>query len=490
MAKCLAVLRVIGWREDTLRTCWLNRFFWMAQAEYGRSACFVALQACEEGRTNLSSVPACRSAVILAKASHPRHASHMSRLFIAAVGVAGFLCGCATVRTEQMTDLSPIMPGSSAKFERLLASPEEFRLQVLVSEVVTNRNGHVELTRYGYRVDAEYFYPASAIKLCAAVAALQAIGRITPRSLSTDLADAPMEIAPLFSGDVAQAGDESNLKGGEITVGHELRKLALVSDNQAFNRFYDLVGHEELNRTMHALGLRSVVINHRLSEARKIPDMRASSAVTFRVPNAGPIVIPARSSKLMLTNNANGLFVGNGYMSGDQVVNTPMDFSGRNGISLVDLQDLLVKVARPDIDLGTPSLRLSETHRARMLQAMTEYPRESANPIYSAKDYPDESSKFLLPGIRRVCPSTNPGVRIEIAGKPGRAYGFSTENSYLRNPANGRAVFVAAVLYTNADGVLNDDKYDYATVADPFFADLGEMIAHRWLTDQAGSPGL
>ncbi|NOS72759.1 MAG: hypothetical protein HOP33_22895 [Verrucomicrobia bacterium] len=407
----------------------------------------------------------------------------MSRLFIAAISVAGFLCGCAAVRTEQMTDLSPILPGSSNKFERLLASPESFRLQVLVSEVVTNRHGRGELTRHGYRVDAEYFYPASAIKLCAAVAALQAVERLQPSSLSTDLADAPMEIAPLFSGDVAQAGDASNLKGGDITVGHELRKLALVSDNRAFNRFYDLVGPEDLNRSMHALGLRSVVINHRLSEPRKIADMHASAAVTFRVPNAGPIVVPARSSRLVLTNNSTGLLVGSGYMRDDQLVNTPMDFTGRNGISLVDLQDLLVKVARPDIDLGTPSLQLSGSHRSRLLQAMTEYPRESANPIYSAKDYPDESSKFLLPGIRRVFPSTNPGVRIESKGKPGRAYGFSTENSYVRNPANGHAVFVTAVLYTNADGVLNDDKYDYATVADPFFADLGELIARRWLAD-------
>ena len=168
-------------------------------------------------------------------------------------------------------------------------------------------------------------------------------------------------------------------------------------------------------------------------------------------------------------------------MKGDQLVNSPMDFSARNGISLVDLQDLLVKVASLEIDLGTPPLRLSESHRARLLQAMTEYPRESANPIYSSKDYPDEASKFLLPGIRRVFPSTIPDERVEITGKPGRAYGFSIENSFVRNPANDRAVFVTAVIYTNADGVLNDDKYEYETVADPFFADLGELVARRWL---------
>jgi hypothetical protein len=177
------------------------------------------------------------------------------------------------------------------------------------------------------------------------------------------------------------------------------------------------------------------------------------------------------------------LQVGSGYLKGEELIHRPMDFTGRNGISLVDLQDLLVKLARPDIDLGTPGLRLSAAHRERLLQAMTEYPRESGNPIYPADRYPDNYGKFLLPGIRRVFPATLPGERVEITGKIGRAYGFSVENAYVQNPKNGRAVFLTAVLYTNADGVLNDDQYEYETVADPFFADLGELIACEWLGD-------
>ena len=405
----------------------------------------------------------------------------MIRLFIAAIVGAGLLCGCTTIHPKQMTDLSPVLQSCSNKFERVIASPESFRAQVLISEVVTNRSGRIQLKRHGYRVGAEYFYPASTVKLCVAVAALKTVERLQPASLVTDLADVPMEIAPLFPGDAPQVTDASNVQGGYITVAHEMRKIALVSDNQAFNRLYDLVGHEQLNRAMHELGLRSVVINHRLSETRTIPDMRASAKVAFRVTGGEAIVVPARNSKLMLTNVAKNLLVGNGFMKGKDLVQTPMDFSTRNGISLVDLQDLLVKVARPDINLGTPGLKLTESHRARLVQAMTEYPRESENPIYPAKDFPDEYSKFLLPGIRRVFPSMTSGERVESTGKIGRAYGFSVENSFVRNPANGRAVFVTAVIYTNADGVLNDDKYEYETVADPFFADLGELIAHRWL---------
>ncbi len=405
----------------------------------------------------------------------------MIRSLIAALTLAFLLSGCVTASSDKVTDLTPVLQSFSNRFERVLVSPESFRAQILIAEVVTNRAGQVVLARNGYRVDAEYFYPASSIKLCAAVSALQSIEELQTQSSAPDLADVPMEISPLFPGDAAQVSDTSNLQGGSITFAHELRKLALVSDNQAFNRFYDLVGHERLNESMHALGLRSAVINHRLSESRSIPDMRASASVTFRVPNGEPIVVPARSSMLLTTNRGKNLLVGSAYMEGKKLVNAPMDFTSRNGISLLDLQNLLVKVARPDIELGTPPLKLSSLHRGRLLQAMTEYPSESPNPIYPAKNYPDDYCKFLLPGIRRVFPSIVDGERVNITAKIGRAYGFTIENSYVQNPKNGRSVFVTAVLYTNADGVLNDDKYEYDTIADPFFADLGELVARKWL---------
>jgi hypothetical protein len=393
------------------------------------------------------------------------------------------ICGCATSRPPHIADLTPIIRNASRTVDQVLVAPETFRVQVLIAEVVTNQSGRVVLQRSGYRVDAEYFYPASSIKLCAAVAALQTIEQLQAQHHTADLLETPLEIAPLFPGDLAQTNDPSNLAGGSITVGHEIRKIGLVSDNQAYNRLYDLVGHEGLNRRMHVLGLKSTVLNHRLSEARAIPDMQATAAVDFHVPKSEPIRVPARRSALNLTNASKDLFLGAGYMKGETLTNAPMDFRRRNGISLVDLQDLLVKVARPDIDLGTPALQLSPAHREFLLAYLSLYPGESRNPVYSAERYPDLESKFLLPGIRRVFPNAQLSRRIEVTGKPGRAYGFSIENSYVHNPKNGRAVFVTALLYTNSDGILNDDKYDYETVADPFLADLGELIARRWLGD-------
>ena len=38
----------------------------------------------------------------------------------------------------------------------------------------------------------------------------------------------------------------------------------------------------------------------------------------------------------------------------------------------------------------------------------------------------------------------------------------------------------------DADGCVGDDRYEYTTVADPFFADLGEVLARALLLEPNG----
>jgi hypothetical protein len=415
----------------------------------------------------------------------PFFVTAMARIsMVRAIGVAGLAIGlgaCALATGRDMGDLRPDLAAQLPPGTRAVLEDPEFRVQVLVSHVGTDPSGRARLSRSAYRLGAEYFYPASAVKLAAAVVALQVIDRLGRQHGPVDLIDIPIEIAPLFPGDVPARNDPTNQPSGTITVGHEIRKLSLVSDNQAFNRLFDLVGHDELNVAMHHLGFDSTVIAHRLSDPRTIPDMKASAAVTFHPPHRSPILVPRRTGSLTPANRGDGLRIGSGYLNGGTLVAEPMDFTRRNGMSLVDLQDLLVAVVRPDIDTGRSPLGLTEHHRSWLIDAMTRYPRESDNPVYPATA--DDALKPLLPGVRRVFPETTADQRVQITNKMGGAYGFTVENAYLHNPATSRAVFVAAVIYTNRDGILNDDRYEYDTIARPFMADLGEMVARRWLRD-------
>ena len=61
-----------------------------------------------------------------------------------------------------------------SRFPQVFEMPETFRLQALRTECDTDR----VVKRYGYRTNQEYFYPASTVKLCVAVAALHIMERL------------------------------------------------------------------------------------------------------------------------------------------------------------------------------------------------------------------------------------------------------------------------------------------------------------------------
>jgi hypothetical protein len=72
-----------------------------------------------------------------------------------------------------------------------------------------------------------------------------------------------------------------------------------------------------------------------------------------------------------------------------------------------------------------------------------------------------------------------------VANKLGRAYGFSVDNAYVdsregeggEKGASPRAFFLAATIETNANGVVNDDRYEYEPVADAFMEHVAETVA-------------
>jgi hypothetical protein len=352
----------------------------------------------------------------------------------------------------------------------IVESAREHRLQVLVSIPVVGDDGVVRLERSALGDADRYWYPASSIKLCGAVAMLQRLQRHN-REHGTSLGlDSALVIEPRFDGDRRVQQDETNVDGGVLTVRHALRKLLLVSDNEAYNHCVDLCGPDDLNRQMWSAGLSSTRLWHRLSEARTLQENRQTR--TVRVDDA---VFPAREAPVELDNAPfSDRRIGDGYLSGGRRVDGPMSFDQKNAIALVDLQDLLVEVVRPEIDTGKRGFpELGVAQRAFLVQTMGQLPRESRNPDY--RDLDDHYCKFVWRGVSRVVP----GEHLRVYDKIGRAYGFSTENAYVEDRRTGRGFFLSVVVYTNPDGVLNDDRYGYAEIADPFLDAVGERIARE-----------
>jgi hypothetical protein len=401
------------------------------------------------------------------------------------VVLAGIVSACAAARppadplVDVPGDLRSLLaahPGLPA----VVGAAERFRFQAVVGFVEERPGGRPVLVQRGFRPAAEYFYPASAVKLFAAVAALERLAELSRETgLALDI-DTPLVFHPLFIGETGEDADPSNLEGGRITVRHEIRKLFLVSDNQAFNRLYELVGQDRLAASLARAGLPDARIVHRLDEPRTPEENRRFPRIDFLEPDGGGVLftLPERTSEpLPPLPPVAGLRIGRAYLGATGRVEEPLDFAPKNRIALADLQRGLCTVVRPDVDCGGTGFVLTDSDRAFLLEAMSQLPRQSVNPRYDPAAFPDAYVKFVLPGLARVIPPE----RLRIADKTGQAYGFTIENAWITDTASGRSFFLAATLYTNEDGVLNDDAYDYETVALPFLADLGEAAGRQYL---------
>ena len=356
------------------------------------------------------------------------------------------------------------------RFSHWLARADELRLQILVAQVVPRDGGAPSFEEHGYRVDAEYVYPASAIKTFLAICTLRALRALAERH-GVEL-DASARILrcrlsrpgcePPEADEDEDRGEGERKKHEKLWVRQEIRKLLLYSDNDSYDRLYDIAGHRELNEDAAALGFSSVRFHHRMNAP-------ASRSKVLRrlmlLPRGGPAVtIPLRKSDFEpQPTPAARLSLGKAHFSDRGRVAEPMSFANKNYASLRDMQRLNLSLLFPASSRAV-ELGLTAAERALVVEAMTGQLR----PVRSAARH-----KPLLPGVLEVLPAE----RLRYVGKSGRAYGFHLENAYLEDKQSGRGLLVTAVIYANPNGVLNDDDYDYDETSKPFFRARGRALA-------------
>jgi hypothetical protein len=364
------------------------------------------------------------------------------------------------------------------KLGPILAQARAHRVQILLAEAVPQPDGTVSLRRSRFGDPHQYFYPASTVKLCAAVAALVELNARNRRDGTAWGLDTTLRIEPRFAGDAPVDSDPTNLDGGALTVGHCLRRIFLVSDNASFNHLYELVGPRRLHEVIWEAGFSSLRLHHRLADPRPAAEQRQSRPVVLRA-GARTARVTHPDSTLPLVNDLwTDLEIGTARLEEGRRVEGPLSFATRNAILLADLQDLLLAVVRPEIATGRRGFpELSLAQRQFLLQAMGEYPRESRNPVYDPAKFPDAHVKYALPGAARVIPPAH----LRLYSKVGCAYGHTIENAWIEDTRTGRGFGFAAVVYTNPDGVMNDDDYAYETLAYPFIADVAEIVTRAVL---------
>ena len=365
--------------------------------------------------------------------------------------------------------LVALMKQNPNNYASLLADPAQYRIQILYTQINRDKNNIPHFKDYSYRLNAnEYFYPASTVKFPLSVLALEKLN---------DLKVAGLNKASTAIYDSITARQETIYNNpyaidGRQTIEQAIKEVLVVSDNNAANRLYEFLGQEYIHSQLANKGYPEVYIRNRLELGRTPLENRQTQSVQFYDANNKLIYTqPAQNntSKLPYYN----VLIGNGYLNGqDSLINAPLNFSEKNRISLSDLHHIMQSVIFPDQIPKKQQFNLSNEDRNFLLQWMHTTPTESSYPTYDSSEYYPAYAKFIMLGSEKGPIPSN----IKIFSKAGDAYGFLLDNTYIIDTDAKVEFMLSAVIYVNADGILNDNTYDYRTIGLPFMKNLGNTI--------------
>jgi hypothetical protein len=343
------------------------------------------------------------------------------------------------------------------------------RVQIIYTQVDRDENNVPAFTSFRYRVDTgEYFYPASTVKLPTVLLALEKINDLATEGLTrntsmfTRAAGEPQTVA---------ISDPSS-PTGLPSVAHYIRKILLVSDNDAFNRLYEFIGQQALNDAMHSKGFSNTRIMHRLSTPLSLEENRRTNPIDF-IDKDELIYEQAEQISQRTYVADDPIMLGKAEIVGGELQERPKNFAEKNAYSIQDQHDVIRAVMFPDSVPADRRFRLTAGDYQFVRRYMSMYPGDADIAEYqNSDDYPDGYVKFFMyGGDAQEIPQN-----IRIFNKVGDAYGFLTEAAYIVDVDSGVEFILAATLYTNANGTFNDDVYEYEEIGLPFMRDLGQAI--------------
>ena len=355
-------------------------------------------------------------------------------------------------------------------FDSILQNRKDWNVQLIYTQIDKGANGIAALKNYYFNLNAaRYFYPASTVKFPVSILALQKLNELKINGLDRNTT---MITEQAYSGQTPVYNDPTT-PAGKPSIAHYIKKIMMVSDNEAYNRLYEFLGQEYINDQLHKKGYGDVQLLHRLSIPLSPDENRHTNPVKF---------LDAQNTTLYdkpMQYNSTGYLqrndsIGRGFYRAGQLVNEPMDFSTKNRISLEDLHTILISLVFPNKVYSAQRFNLTPDDRNFLLKYMSQLPTESTFPPYSADTvtYWPGYCKFLLYGSEKGVLPNN----IRIFNKVGNAYGQLTDVAYVVDLEKKIEFFLSATIYCNTDGILNDDKYDYETIGFPFMKHLGQVI--------------
>jgi hypothetical protein len=352
-------------------------------------------------------------------------------------------------------------------FQSVLRHPETYRYQIIYTQISRDKNNMPSFINYYYNYDSlRYFNPASTVKMPLAFLSLEKLNQLDDRvNMFT-----PMQFDSGYSRQTILYED-STAENGLPSIAQFIRKAFLVSDNDAYNRMYEFVGQQTINRRMHEMGYPDFRITRRFMRMNS-DENRHTNPVRFIKPDGSLIYLQPMGFNPDSFDFRHINKMGKAYLNAqDSLINEPIDFTTANNVTVYHLQQLLQSVLFPNSVPIERRFQLGKNDYAFLYRYLSQYPSETDYPKYDTGLYYDSYVKFFFKSGGHNIPT-----HVRVFNKVGWAYGCLTDVSYVSDFKNRVEFMLTATIYVNSDGIMNDNKYDYDSIGYPFMYKLGQCI--------------
>ena len=191
-------------------------------------------------------------------------------------------------RTNNATMDNPLemLLNSNPSLKTAVANKDSLRIQIVYTKIDRNKRNKPTFTEYNYNLNNNiYFYPASTVKMPIALLALEKLNELNIKGLNkstTMITDSSAKMQDFVY-------TQPNAADSRPTIENYIKQIFLVSDNDAYNRLYEFLGQEYIQKKLAEKGYPDAIIRHRLQISRTLEQNALTNAIKF-YDTAGKIV--------------------------------------------------------------------------------------------------------------------------------------------------------------------------------------------------------
>jgi hypothetical protein len=347
------------------------------------------------------------------------------------------------------TEFLSILKGKEPIIDQVLANPEKYHLQIHFTSVNEQAGGMV-LNEYSLYKDKYYYHPASLIKFPLALISLEMFTRFQKQfgiSLQT----------PIESKTCSCDFDTDNYVNHKSKPSLDIlyREMLIMSNNDAYNFFYDFVGPTHFNKRMRELSLSNIILRNRFSSGCSGDKAKLHGGISFIKDNTN-----IRYAILCQTDSVQNS-IQNIYMK-------EVGAQSYNLASLYSLHQLMKQLFYPTTTNQVASLKISEANLNYFKQTIASYPKS----IPDYHSYPNHYHKYLIPpGLINNNDST-----IKVYSKNGNAGGYLSDIMYFTDEKNKVNYFLSVSMYNATNKYYYKRRAYYSSPGIDFFRQLSKVL--------------